>query len=254
MSLDDCILPQLEEPYDTALAEAVRYIVQEFDPIGIVAAGSILRGEGYPSSDLDIFVIHTKPERQMIQTFFGGVPAQIFLNPPHMVERYFETEAQASECTTAHMLGTGFVVLNRDPVIDRLRTEAQRVLQTPPHVPEHQLIAARYHTASELENAFDVADVDAASAVMMAGQAVYKMLQFYFRANGQYIPRDKDLLKRIAEQNAELGALAREFYGSAPDVADSADARRKLQVAAEIADRTIQARGFFEWATPRETV
>ena len=245
--LAECRFPKLDHPYDQALREAVGYIVQHFDVLGIVAAGSIIRGEGRPTSDLDIYAIHAKPQRQLIQRYFGNVPTQIFLNPPHMIEDYFRSESQTSKCSTAHMLTTGFVVLDRDPVVDSLRKKAKAFLEQPSSVAENQLTATRYYIADQYENALDVAKDDPGSAVMIAGQAVFAMLQFYFRRQGICIPRDKDLLKRLDAQDQELGALARAFYA-----ADNVEA--KLQTAALIADKTIQTRGFFEWESPLEQV
>jgi hypothetical protein len=244
--LAECRFPELGEPYDEALREAVRFILANFDALGIIAAGSIVRGAGGPTSDLDVYVIQRQPQRQMIQRWFNGVPAQLFVNPPHMVERYFQTETAESGCSTAHMLATGFVVLERDPVVSQLRDRAKAILEHPPTVPQSQLNLERYGAADTFENALDKADEPEAAA-MIAHLAVYRMLHYTFRKRGLFIPRDKDLLKRIQEQDAELGELVARFYRSG-------DAAEKLALAGEIADRTIETRGFFEWETPLEDV
>jgi DNA-binding TFAR19-related protein (PDSD5 family) len=62
-----------------------------------------------------------------------------------------------------------------------------------------------------------------------------------------FIPRTKDLLKRIREHNPELGQLVENFY-------QVNDLAQKANLARQIADQTIQARGFFECQTPLETV
>jgi predicted nucleotidyltransferase len=53
-------------PYRSALRDAVRYILDRYVPVGIIAAGTILRGNPSPTSDLDLYVIHAKPERQPV--------------------------------------------------------------------------------------------------------------------------------------------------------------------------------------------
>lgn len=85
--------PPLDEPNHTALIEAVAYARSRFEPIGIIAAGTIVRGNPSPANDLDIFVVHRAPWRQRIQKFFNGVPTELFVNPPEQVERYLESEA-----------------------------------------------------------------------------------------------------------------------------------------------------------------
>ena len=58
---------ELPEPYRTALAEALAFVRERWQPLGIIAAGSVLRGEGGPTSDIDLYVIHSEAWRQRSQ-------------------------------------------------------------------------------------------------------------------------------------------------------------------------------------------
>ncbi len=69
---------------------------------GIIVAGTHISGNPDPTSDLDIYVIHAHPQRQRIQKRFKGVPAEIFVNPPAAIRRYFAEEVRRP--STAHML------------------------------------------------------------------------------------------------------------------------------------------------------
>jgi predicted nucleotidyltransferase len=245
--LAQCRYPDIAEPYLSALKAAVRHILGEFEVLGIFAAGSIFRGEGHPSSDWDIYVVHAKPQRQMIQRFFEGVPAQLFVNPPSMVRQYFASEAAEGICITAHMLTTGFVVLDRDPFIEEAREEARRVMAAGPQVNPDDLPMQGYHIASEFENAMDVIETDPASGLLILSHVMLRMLQYYFVRHKIFIPRNKDLLKRVREHNPELGRLVENFY-------QVNDLAQKVTLAREIADQTIQAQGFFACQTRLETV
>ena len=238
--------PELAEPYATALREAVAYIMGRFEPQGIVAAGSILRGTPHRSSDLDLYVVHAAPFRQRLQQWFNGVPAEIFVNPPAAIRGYFEEEHASGRPLTAHMLATGFVVLERAPAVAALRAEAETWLQAAPTVGAEQLEWERYMAATLLEDALDVAD-DAATADLLLGQAVPLLLQHLFRRHGLFVPRTKELLARTAELDQEVGALALRFYAATEPAV-----RREL--AGALADRTIGARGFFAWEAEPEPV
>lgn len=50
-------------PFDRALVELEAYVRATWKPIGILVAGSIVRGEAGPTSDLDVFVVHEAPWR-----------------------------------------------------------------------------------------------------------------------------------------------------------------------------------------------
>ena len=247
MTVDLCHWPALDEPYHTALREAVTFILDRFDPLGIIASGTILRGNPGPSSDLDLYVIHAPPQRQRVQRWFNSVPAEIFVNPPGQVERYFEEERREATPITAHMLVTGFVILDRDPVIEVLRERARAVLHLPPDpTPEH-LLWMRYMLATQVEDALDIADDDPPGAILILSLAVHGMLRYAFWQASRSLPRDKDLLAALADLDPALAGLARAFYA---DTGSSA----RLDAALRIADRTIQTHGFFEWESGSETV
>jgi hypothetical protein len=245
--ITQCRFPEIGEPYLSALKTGVRHILDTYDVQGIVAAGSILRGEGHPSSDWDIYVVHAKPQRQMIQTYFDSVPAQIFLNPPEMVRKYFASEAAEGICITAHMFVTGFIVLDTNHFMQDAREEARQVIANGPQVNPDSFPMKVYHIAAEFENAMDIIEGDPPAGLLLLSHTMMRMLEFYMVRNKVFIPRTKDLLKRVREQDAELGKWVDEFY-RIDDLAQRIDLARK------IADATIQAQGFFECATKLETV
>jgi len=243
----ECRWPDLSPPYDQALYQAVTFILNRFDVLGIIAAGSIIRGTPNPGSDLDIFVINTQSQRQRIQKFFQAVPAEIFVNPVAAIERYFQEESERGRPCTAHMFVTGFVVLDRDPIVEQLRRQAQRFLERPPNPSDTHLTWLRYGAADLYENARDIAETNPVGANMILSRAVFHMLQYAFWKANQYLPRDKDLLEAITDLDPVLANLAHDFY-------TSADPRQCQALAAKIADRTIEVDGFFEWESVPENV
>jgi predicted nucleotidyltransferase len=245
--LKRCAWPNLPERYDRALREAVTHILERYTPVGIIAAGSILRGTPNRSSDLDIYVLHLAPYRQRLQKFFNDVPAEIFVNPPAAVEGYFTSEGAASRPITAHMLVHGFVILDQHPVVGQLRQRAQDMLATPPNLSAAQHTWKRYLASNLLEDAVDVAVQDPQTAQIFLAQAVFAMLQYHFEADGHFIPRTKELLTQLDAYDPPLAALARRFYSSG-------DYTTRLAAAEQIADRTVAVRGFFEWESEPEQV
>ena len=144
---DDCRFPELPERYDRALREAVTFVLGRFEPLGIIASGAIVPGNPGPMSDHDLYVLVPGTRRLRIQKFFNGVPTEIFVNPPPAVERYLERERGENRPVTAHMIATGFVVLDRDPVVAELRARAQHDLEHAPERDPDQLTWLRYASA-----------------------------------------------------------------------------------------------------------
>ncbi len=232
--------PALSEPYASALHAAVDAVLATYDPIGIVAAGSILRGQGGPTSDIDLYVLHAAPFRQRLQRRYEGVPFEIFINPPEQVRRYFAEEHAAARPITAHILTTGFVVLDRDLILQDLRTEAATWLNTPPAPGDDALLWRRYLIADELDNARDVVESDPACASLILHSAVSRLVEYAFLARGQNLPRQKALVAALAALDPEAGATVRAFYAAA-------DASARLELATQLAQHLTGAVAFFTW-------
>ena len=238
--------PKLFAPYDVALAQAVDFILDRYDDVlGIIASGTIITGNPGPNSDLDIVVIVRRHERQRLQRFFNGVPAELFVNPPHVFAGYFEVESQRGRPSMPHMLTTGLVILANDPVVEQLRQEAKTVLDNGPTASEYDLTYRRYGAATWYEDARDVDDP--ATVTLILNRAVYEMLHYAFLKARRWIPRDKDLLDALADLDTDLASWARAFFTS-----DDLSERRTL--AKHIADATIATDGFFEFDSPIESV
>jgi predicted nucleotidyltransferase len=238
--MNDLRWPPLAPPFDRALRAAVAFVVERFAPVGVVATGTIVRGNPSPSSDVDLYVVHRDPRRQRLQRRFDGVPFEIFVNPPERVLAYFAEERAEARPVTAHMLATGFVVLATDPVVDQLRARAATELADPPPADERELRDRRYMIATQIDDGEDVADADPATAALFFNQAVEGALRLRFRRAGLWLPRQKELLAALAGLDRPLTAAADAFL-RAPDPAERrGQARRVVELAGA-------ERGFFEW-------
>ena len=246
--IEECRFPALDEPYDCALREAVAWVLERYQPLGIVATGSIIRGNPGPTSDHDLYVLVEGKTKQRFQRVFNGVPAEIFVNPPAAVDGYLDREAREHRRVTAHMLATGFVVLDRDPAVARLRGRAIALNDAAPDLSEAQVTWLRYAAALVLEDAEDVRESDPDSASLLLANAVIEMLRYvFFARENRLIPRWKELIGEIDALDPETGTLAREFLR-----APSLDER--FELARALADRVVGARGFFEWESDPEEV
>ena len=238
-TLAKCNWPKLPGKYDNALRSAVELILNRYSVLGIIVSGTIIRGNPDRSSDLDIYVIHNQPFRQRLQKWFNGIPAEIFVNPPIAVEGYFEEEQAARRPLTAHMLSTGFVVLDLDPVITELQKQARRLLSHPPEAPA-DMTFLRYSCALLYEDAEDIVMQGPETAGLIVHRAVEEMVNFCFINAGRFIPRQKSILDELVNIDVHIAKLVRSFYsGTTMD--------EKMELAGNIADQIIGSRGFFEW-------
>lgn len=235
-----CIFPDLGAPYEEALRQAVVHILERYDPIAIIVTGTILRGDAGPTSDLDMWVLWDDPRRQRAQRRFNGVPAEIFVNPPARVQRYFDEERGEGRPITAHMVSTGFVVYDGDPALNEIREQAAKELAKGPGVTEEGLTAQRYRAATLLEDGLDILDDDPAGSALLMSSAVETLVRAEYLAAGRWQPRDKELVARLGEVDATLARYVHAFH-TAASVGEKASAARMAF------HHAIGEVGFFEW-------
>jgi hypothetical protein len=242
-----CRWPDLQPPFDAALRDAVDFVFGRFEPIGIVATGTIIRGTAHTASDLDICVVHRAAFRQRVQRRFRGVAAEIFVNPPATIRGYFQDEHADGRPIFAHMLATGMAMYAVDDIVEVLRAEAQSWLEraSPPTIEWQR--ARRYAIASQFEDALDVFADDPDTSSMLLGQAVFAMLELFARVRTGRVPRVKDLLRTVTGIDRSVGGLAVAFY-------DAKELFQQRTVAESLADRILETRGFFEWESSPEPV
>src|SRR5688572_4248381 len=238
--LAQCRWPSLPARFGAALRSAVAFVLSETEPLGIIATGTVIRGDAHPASDIDLYVLHEPLYRRRIQRFFHGVPTEIFINPPQAVRSYFPSEHASGRRITAHMLATGVVVFDRDPAVEQLRAESRDWLARPEVLSGRDAEQVRYAAATHLEDGADLTAIDDTAAALILARAVTQMLEYWIRARGRPIPRAKALVAEVTALDPRLGRLVSQFV-TASSAAD------RLKFAQHIGDCTIQARGFFEW-------
>ncbi|GEM_PF-291895 len=233
--------PGLPSRYDRALHLAVSYIRKRFKPTAIIVSGTIVRGKPHASSDLDLYVIHRKPFMQRVQKIFNGVPAEIFVNTPATAVKHLQSQREMRRPITAHMISTGIILLDNEPLLPELTAKAKQILKKGPLKPDKlDIVHERYFAGSLYEDAVDISESDPATAQMILSLAVYNMLKAVVLISNRYEPRNKDLLAVVKNIDPVLHKLAVEFYLSRV-------MKERTNIAGRIADRSIKCRGFIEW-------
>ena len=233
---------ELPAPYREALVEALAFVRERWQPLGIIAAGSVLRGEGGPTSDIDLYVIHSEAWRQRSQRRFAGVPFEIFVNPPGQIRRYFAEEHAAARPITAHMLVNGRLVQEDGAgIVAGLRSEAAVWLHMPPEPDPTRLRWTRYLLVDLLDNARDMAAADPLMARLLLNQVVQGLIDYRFVAGGRFLPRVKAQRVELAALDPACALLLEQFLRTAGD--DPA----ALGFVEALAQQVLGVTEFFAW-------
>jgi hypothetical protein len=247
IDFNSIVWPDLSKNYLDALKDGTEWIIDKFNPVGLIVAGTIVRGNPDRSSDFDMFVIHEECFRQRIQKTFRSVPFEIFVNPPSSIIKNLKDEHMSQKQCTAHMLATGYVLINKADIVNQLITNSRMNLEKQPEFNENQANLLRYKAAVLLEDAIDIKDNDVGMANIFISDTVQAILDWFYYKERVFKPRQKELIVNAERMNHEIGKCSRKVMESIK-IEDKVDHLKRL------ADLTIMTYGFYEWESEREVV
>lgn len=125
----------MEKTAESAKAISKKIVEAKF-PSCLVAicAGSILRGEGTETSDIDLVVIFPKLEKAWRESFyFEGWPVEAFVHDPETLNYFFhEMDAKSGVPSLPQMVLEGAVVYGDSKQADVLKLKAQKLIEAGP--------------------------------------------------------------------------------------------------------------------------
>ncbi|MBO9128422.1 nucleotidyltransferase domain-containing protein [Bacillus sp. 165] len=182
--------------------DAARQFVNEVFPAcrGALLAGSIVRGEGTESSDLDIVVIDDGVEasyRESLVRF--GWPIEMFVHNSVSYQTFVEEDRGRGRPSMANMLAEG-IVLKDDGIMDKLKEEATTLLlQGPEPLTEEQIKVRRYFITDTLDDF--IGSVKREEDLFIAATLAEQLHEFVLRINKQWTGQSKWIVRALKVYN-----------------------------------------------------
>jgi hypothetical protein len=179
----------------------------------IFLAGSLLRGEGTPYSDLDLVVIFEKLPHAWRESFnFQGYPVEAFVHDPETFN-YFTLEfgLPSGQAALAHMVAEGVEVPGPTKISQSLkRITADLIAEGPPKLSDEDERKLRYTITNLID---DIRQPRSKEELVASGAELYGALaNYYFRANGLWSAVNKSIPRRLGKANPELCSQFREGF------------------------------------------
>jgi len=187
----------------------------------IFLAGSIIRGESTPFSDLDLVVVFDRLPGAYRESFhFQGFQIEAFVHDPETLNYFLlEVDRPSAIPSLAHMILEGIEIPKANDLSRSLKELATSVMQSgPPELSEEDVRKLRYDITSLVD---DMREPRSRDELVATGAELYQALaNYYLRTNnlwsatGKSIPRilghvDADLCLRYAASFDELFAHGR---------------------------------------------
>lgn len=179
-------------------------------------AGSVVRNEATPYSDLDLVVVYDDLKHAWRESFmFKGWHIEAFVHDPHTLKYFFEEiDGKSGRPSLPQMVVEGIPIPEKSDFSENLKTIANDLLVAgPPQLSKQELESFRYGISDLLD---DLRSPRNKQEAMATGTRLYQLLaDFWLRsqnkwsANGKTIPRvlsktDKDFADKYQKAFDDL--------------------------------------------------
>lgn len=193
-------MPNRLEPLETA-----KHITQERypDALLVLLAGSIVRGEGTATSDLDLVIVGTSSEAPYRESFIAhDWPVEAFIHTLESLEQFFKDDAERRRPSLANMCHEGLVVVDKG-VLAQVKLKAKEyALATPPKLTEQELEQYRYFLTDALDDLVGAKSHE--EALFVTAPMLGLLCDFIFDSRQQWRCTSKRNFRQLAKLDAEL--------------------------------------------------
>src|SRR5262245_34934349 len=173
----------------------------------VLAAGSLVRGEGTAYSDLDLVVVYRELDHAYRESFrFDSLPVEAFVHDPSTLEYFFlEVDAPSGVPALPQMVIDGVEIPGPTAISRALKERAAALIAAgPPALDDESERRMRYFVSDLLD---DLRAPRSRHESIAAGARLYEQLATYvLRRRGLWSARGKSIPRRLAQADAGMGA------------------------------------------------
>ena len=188
-----------------AAEEAARAFLHDHFPDCLAAflAGSAIRGEATPTSDLDIVILTEKenaPYRESFEDY--GWPIEAFVHTTSSYRDFFSRDVARRRPSLPLMCAEGLILKDTEGLAENLKEEAKALLaEGPPPLPKEALDGSRYALTNLLDDFIGARS--RAEALFIAADLVNATAEFVQDVHGHWRGLGKWNLRRLRELDGD---------------------------------------------------
>jgi len=171
----------------------------------VFCGGSVVRGEGFPSSDLDVVLIFDRiPNAWRESLHFEGWPIDVFAHDSETLAYFVAQDCDGGRPALAHMISEALVIPAETATSRAIQTWARDVVAAPPQVPPAASLADDRYWITDLLH--DFRDDRAPTELRAVACKLYPLLcNFVLRTHGRWLGSGKTLPRLVERAAPDLG-------------------------------------------------
>lgn len=198
----------------------------------IFLAGSVVRGEGTSTSDLDLVVLFEKLDCAYRESFiFEGWPVEAFVHDPKTLEYFFyKIDGPTGFPSLASMVSEGVVVPEADNLTDSVKALANSIIDDgPPKWSREEVDNSRYLITDLID---DIRDPRTNQEMIATATQLYPALaNHYFRSKNIWSAKGKTIPRRLHQVDA---AFARKFLECFDEIFISRNTTKVIELSVKV--------------------
>lgn len=198
----------------------------------IFLAGSLVRGEGTATSDLDLVVMFRSLPRAYRESFrFKQWPVEAFVHDPDTLKYFFlEQDKPSGVPSLATMVSEGIEVPGPNEFSRSLKQLAESVLSDGPPLWNQDDIDRSRYTITSLAD--DLKEPRSAAESAASGAALFEVLAtHYFRSRGLWSAKNKMIPRKLSETDPDF---SERFVSSFADLFQAGNAQKVIKIAEDV--------------------
>ncbi|WP_252504634.1 nucleotidyltransferase domain-containing protein [Sporosarcina sp. Marseille-Q4943] len=184
---------------------AAKRFVDEYYPHcqAAVLAGSVVRGEDTPTSDLDIVIFDNQIEEAYRESRIEyGWPIEVFVHSLTSYKTYFRSDAERARPSLPRMVAEG-IVLEDSGILSNIKNEAAELLHEGPALWSEQIVTIKRYMLTDALGDL-IGTQNEAEALFIANTLAEAIHEFVLRTNGQWIGASKWIVRALKEYDEDF--------------------------------------------------
>ncbi|HXT69325.1 MAG TPA: nucleotidyltransferase domain-containing protein [Vicinamibacterales bacterium] len=185
------------------------------DAVAVFAAGSLIRGEGTPFSDLDLVVVYAQLPCAYRESFkFGGYPVEAFVHDPATLEYFFlEVDRPSGVPALPQMVVEGIEIPSSSEISRGLKQRAAAVIAAGPAALDNETEQRMRYFISDLLD--DLRAPRSQDEMIGAGARLYEQLaDYYLRRRGLWSAKGKAIPRVLNRVEPGLSAAYSDAFAA----------------------------------------
>jgi Nucleotidyltransferase domain len=175
-------------------------------------AGSVMRGEATPTSDLDIVVVYERLSNAYREAFvFEGWPVEAFVNDTETIAHFFDSDRRRGIPAMMSMVIEGIEIPEASDLSAELKRCASEIFEAgPPPLCEDEMHLRRYRLTDWVD---DIRHPRAPEELVATGAYLYgDAADFFFRSRNLWSAHSKSIPRRMREADAAFAERFRRSF------------------------------------------